>query len=122
MSVKNVFIRVSIFNAVYFLAGAAVIYMIELPLFLLIPLGVVILLWAQYSYKMNIVALNQESVLKMEGKTGTVIETLDPCGIVKIDNEYWKACAGERVAKGKKVKVTKTDGLTLVVGVRDDKG
>jgi membrane-bound ClpP family serine protease len=122
MSVKNVFIRVSIFNVIYFLIGTTVIYVLDLPLYLLVPLGGGILLWARYSYEMNIAALKKESVLKMEGKKGTVVEELAPYGTVKIDNEYWKAYADTPITEGKRVTVTGTEGLTLHVGVENDQG
>ncbi len=113
---KNVFIRVSIFNTVYFLVGAAIIYILGLSPYFLAPLAVVILFWAYYSYKMNIQALEKADELGMEGKRAIVVETIDPYGTVKIGNEYWKAYADTPIVEGTNVKVIRSEGLTLVVG------
>ncbi|MEA1992871.1 MAG: NfeD family protein [Euryarchaeota archaeon] len=119
---KNVFIRVSIFNTIYFLVGAAVFYVLDLSRYLLIPLGLIILLWARYSYKMNVDALRREIALKMEDKEGVAVEEINPYGLVKIGNEYWRAYADSRISEGERVKVIKVEGLTVIVGVASDKG
>jgi len=121
MSMKNVFIRVSVFNIVYFITGAVIIHTFGLNLYLLIPLAIIVLIWARYSYKMNIEALKKESVMKMEDKEGVVIEDLDPYGTVKIGNEYWNAYSEKFIQKGRKIKVIDHDGLTLIVGAENDK-
>lgn len=119
---KNVFIRVSVFNIVYFSIGAVIIYISRLSLYLLVPLAAVILFWARYSYRMNIEALKKEDLLRIEGREGTVIEEINPYGIVKIGNEYWKAYSEKIIPKGKIVKVIRIEGLTLIVGVENDNG
>jgi membrane-bound ClpP family serine protease len=45
-----------------------------------------------------------------------VIEDIDPEGKVKIKDELWAATAGgKKIAAGEKVRIVKTQGLTLVV-------
>ena len=117
---KNVFIRVSVFNIVYFSIGAVIIYISGLSLYLLVPLAAVISFWARYSYRMNIEALKKEDFLRIEGREGAVIEEINPYGIVKIGNEYWKAYSEKIIPKGKIVKVIRIEGLTLIVGVEND--
>jgi len=119
---KNVFIRVSVFNIIYFSIGTVVIYILGLNLYLLAPLATAILFWARYSYKMNIEALKKKDVLRMEGREGVVIEDLSPYGMVKIGNEYWKAYSEKFIPNGKKVKVIRHEGLTLIVGAKNDNG
>lgn len=120
MSVKNVFIRVSVFNILYFFVCVTIIYILELSPYLLIPLTAVIIFWARYSYKMNIEALKKEDILKMEGRRGVVIEDINPYGTVKIGNEYWKAYAEKTIPKGGRVKIIRSEGLTLIVGAEND--
>lgn len=52
----------------------------------------------------------------MTGLTGTVIKDLTPEGLVKINNEIWKARAlNDHVYKGEKVIVENREGLILMV-------
>ena len=49
------------------------------------------------------------------GERAEVVRALDPEGRVKFRGEVWKARAPEHVAAGETVRVTGTEGLTLVV-------
>ncbi len=52
----------------------------------------------------------------MIGKIGEVESSLDPTGIVKVDNEIWKArLEGGEVQAGESVEVLDVEGLTLKV-------
>ncbi|NIS68323.1 MAG: nodulation protein NfeD, partial [Proteobacteria bacterium] len=54
-----------------------------------------------------------------EGMTegeAVVIEDIDPEGKVKFENEIWAATAhGQRLHKGKRVRICGAEGLTLIV-------
>jgi membrane-bound serine protease (ClpP class) len=49
------------------------------------------------------------------GKTGVVYSDLDPQGVVRIENEFWKGEADEPLRKGQIVVVKQVDGLLLRV-------
>ncbi len=49
------------------------------------------------------------------GKSGTAHTDVNPQGIVRIDNELWKAESVKPIKKGEKVRVIKMDGLSLQV-------
>jgi membrane-bound ClpP family serine protease len=52
----------------------------------------------------------------MIGATGIVTQPLNPKGVVKINDEYWKAtCTGGDVDKGEDVEVMGINGLNLEV-------
>ncbi|CAB49572.1 NfeD family protein [Pyrococcus abyssi] len=60
---------------------------------------------------------------EMIGLTGTVVEELNPEGMVKVRGELWRARSkfGEKIEKGERIKVVDIEGLTLIV-VREGKG
>lgn len=50
------------------------------------------------------------------GLEGEVVEPLNPQGVIKIKDEYWKAkSVGENIAVGEEVEILKVDRLTLMV-------
>ena len=50
------------------------------------------------------------------GLTGKVVESLNPKGTVRVNNEYWKArTTDKKIAVGEQVEVVGIDGLTLHV-------
>ncbi len=49
------------------------------------------------------------------GKTGEVVEDIDPLGLIFVRGEYWKASSSEPLEKGEKVKVIGSKGLELRV-------
>ncbi|AEC51014.1 nfeD protein [Pyrococcus sp. NA2] len=54
---------------------------------------------------------------EMIGLVGTVVEDLNPEGMIKVRGELWKARSkyGRKIEKGEKVRVVDMDGLTLIV-------
>ncbi len=59
-----------------------------------------------------------KTIDQMVGKTGIVIAKIEPNtlkGKVRIDNDIWSATAEEEIEVGRKVKVTKGEGVHLVV-------
>nr|3WWV_A Chain A, Stomatin operon partner protein [Pyrococcus horikoshii OT3] len=59
---------------------------------------------------------------EMIGLIGTVVEELNPEGMIKVRGELWKARSkfNGKIEKGEKVRVVDMDGLTLIV-VRERK-
>ncbi|MBN1276647.1 MAG: nodulation protein NfeD, partial [Deltaproteobacteria bacterium] len=49
------------------------------------------------------------------GEVGTVVDALDPEGLIFVHGEYWKASASERIDPGEKVEVVGIKGLDLKV-------
>ena len=50
------------------------------------------------------------------GLEGAVVEPLNPAGVIKIKDEYWKAkSVGENIAVGEEVEIVEIKGLTLMV-------
>lgn len=54
---------------------------------------------------------------KLIGKTGTVVRSVTPdtAGMIRVDDEDWRASADEVVYEKEKVKVVAVEGVTLVV-------
>jgi len=70
-------------------------------------------------HKAVIPSLHRKQVTGAEGLIGLegeVIEPLTPVGVIKINDEYWKAkSVGENVAAGGEVEILGMNGLTLMV-------
>lgn len=51
------------------------------------------------------------------GKKGVVTKLISPNqpGLVKVDNELWRAASGEEIAEGVEVEVQKIEGVTVTV-------
>lgn len=90
-------------------------HFIEVPLWLIIPVGVVLVGWAVVS----IVVIRKNPQLGFEnmvGATGVTVGALSPKGTVRIGHELWAARAdGEHIAAGIAVRVVGQSGLLLMV-------
>jgi membrane protein implicated in regulation of membrane protease activity len=84
-------------------------------------LGILMFLLFGYSvftYRMGRRALLRKSPLYPEaivGCEGVVATPLDPTGYVKVKGELWKATSTSDIEIGGKIRVTKIDGIRLVV-------
>lgn len=84
-------------------------------------LGILMFLLFGYSvftYRMGRRALLRKSPLYPEaivGCEGVVATPLDPTGYVKVKGELWKATSTSDLEIGEKIRVTKIDGIRLVV-------
>jgi membrane-bound serine protease (ClpP class) len=58
---------------------------------------------------------------EMIGSVGTVIDWSENAGNVRVHGELWRARAEGPVAPGHQIKVTKMDGLTLIVEPEADR-
>lgn len=76
-------------------------------------------------HKLVIPVLHRKRINGVEGMVGlqaTVVEPLNPVGLIKAGGEYWKArSTGGYVAIGNKVEITGFEGLTLKVRVNNTK-
>ena len=96
---------------------------IEIPL----PIAVVAALFfgglVFVIHKAVIPTLHKKKVTGAEGLIGLegeVIEPLTPVGVVRIEDEYWKAkSVGENIAVGEEVEILGMSGLTLTVRLKE---
>lgn len=56
-----------------------------------------------------------EQLVGSEGQMMEPVESAGAKGMVLIHGELWRACAGEAIPKGTRVRVSRVDGLTLTV-------
>jgi membrane-bound serine protease (ClpP class) len=61
---------------------------------------------------------------EMIGAVGSVVEDLDPEGLIKVRGELWKAVSkdGSLIKVGERVRVVEMDGLTLIVEKAEEGG
>ena len=74
--------------------------------------------YSVFTYRMGRRALLRKSPLYPEaivGCEGVVATPLDPTGYVKVKGELWKATSTSDLEIGEKIRVTKIDGIRLVV-------
>jgi len=85
-------------------------------LLLLLSVGVIMFLiaWRIYVVYQRNAYVGPESLL---GKTGIVVEDLDPEGMIEVEGELWKArvVGSARVLRGTRVRIIDYNGLTLIV-------
>jgi len=85
-----------------------------LLLLLLITLFILIIVWRIYVVYQKDAYVGPEALI---GKTGVVVEDLDPEGMVEVEGELWKAQARGQgfVPRGTRVRIIDYIGLTLIV-------
>ncbi len=98
---------------------------LALPLFLFLPFRtafpayLTVVIATGFVYFKIIAAIKAKVRTGLEGMTegeAVVIEDIDPEGKVKFENEIWAATAhGQRLRKGKRVRICGAEGLTLIV-------
>jgi membrane-bound ClpP family serine protease len=96
---------------------------VDIPLYLLIIIGLVAGTFVFFIHRAIVPSLRRGKVSGREGMigcTGEVIEDLKPQGVVKVNDEYWKArsLSGD-VAAGEEVEVVNINGLRLEVSRRE---
>ena len=91
----------------------------EISLPLAIFMGLVFVALSFITYKLLLPAYRRKKTTGVEGMVGLrgmVVECLEPEGLIKIKNEYWKAKAIEgNIPAGETVEVIEADGLLLKV-------
>lgn len=89
-----------------------------------ITLGITTLLGVLYLWlgrttikKKIIVATKHTNIDKLIGKKGVVIRTITPdtAGLIRVEDEDWRASSGEVVYEKEKVEVLSIEGVTLIV-------
>lgn len=121
MSKREIAIRITVFSSLYLLCGIVVAS--YFGMWLLIPLLVVIGVWAAYVYRMNVRVLGRPVVsMGVEGLEGSALTDIGEEGKVKVRGEIWNARSAHRVSikKGEKVRVVAKEETVLEVErVRD---
>lgn len=92
---------------------------IEVPLLITIPVALLLGAIIFVTHKAVIPTFHKKKITGSEGMVGlkgTVIEPLTPVGVVRVEDEYWKAkSVGGNIAAGEEVEILGLDGLTLMV-------
>jgi membrane-bound ClpP family serine protease len=99
------------------------VFDVDVPLYLLIIIGLVAGTFVFLVHRAIVPSLLRRKVSGREGMVGLtaeVIEELNPLGVVKVKDEYWKArsLSGD-VAAGEEVEIIKIEGLRLEVSLRE---
>jgi membrane-bound serine protease (ClpP class) len=69
----------------------------------------------------GIIRLRKSKVIhgnfEFDGKTGTVVDTLDPKGLVKVQGEIWSGTSslGDTIETGERIVVIKREGINVIV-------
>ena len=90
-----------------------------LTLILTSLLSLFYILYGRSRVKQKIISLTHKTNIdKLIGSTGKVIKTIFPHdpGLVKLDDEVWRAEADSELLEGRKIIVTGVEGVTLRVG------
>jgi inner membrane protein len=76
-----------------------------------------IALGRRYIHRLTAVQKYQTNVDAIIGRTGVVLKPIEKNvdGIVKVDNEEWKARAGVNINPGEQITVLEIKGVTLIV-------
>jgi membrane protein implicated in regulation of membrane protease activity len=97
---------------------------IDMPLWAVIVLAIIVLVFSGYTYTTGRRALNKKllnEIGSMIGSTGTVSVVDESGGYVKIGGELWKAISESRLNTGEEVVVVNVEGLYLIVESKRDK-
>lgn len=81
-------------------------------------LSVIYILYGRTSIKKKIIVLTHKTNIdKLPGKTGTVVRSITPdtAGMVRIDDEDWRATSHETLFEKDKVVIDSLEGVTLLV-------
>jgi membrane-bound serine protease (ClpP class) len=96
---------------------------VDIPLYLLIIIGLVAGTFVFFIHRAIVPSLRRGEVSGREGMigcTGEVIEDLNPQGVVRVNDEYWKArsLSGD-ITVGEEVEIISIEGLRLEVSRRE---
>jgi membrane-bound ClpP family serine protease len=92
---------------------------VDIPLYLLIIIGLAVGTFVFFTHRAIVPNLRRRKLSGREGMVGLtaeVVEELNPLGVVKVNDEYWKArsLSGD-VAAGEEVEIISIEGLRLEV-------
>jgi len=96
---------------------------IRIPLWVTVVIALLLGGFAFMVHKVIIPSFHKKPVTGSEGMIGlegTVIESLTPFGIIRIEGEYWKAkSVDENIAVGGEVEILRLNKLTLEVKCKE---
>ncbi len=96
---------------------------IRIPLWVTIVIALLLGGFAFIVHKVIIPSFHKKPVTGSEGMIGlegTVIESLTPFGVIRIEGEYWKAkSVDENIAVGEEVEILRLNRLTLEVKCKE---
>jgi len=96
---------------------------IRIPLWVAVVIALLLGGFAFMVHKVIIPSFHKKPVTGSEGMIGlegTVIESLTPFGIIRIEGEYWKAkSVDENIAVGGEVEILRLNKLTLEVKCKE---
>ncbi len=99
------------------------VFNIRIPLWVTIVIALLLGGFAFVVHKVIIPSFHKKPVTGSEGMIGlegTVIESLTPFGVIRIEGEYWKAkSVGESIAVGGEVEILRLNKLTLEVKCKE---
>ncbi len=96
---------------------------IRIPLWVTVVIALLLGGFAFMVHKVIIPSFHKKPVTGSEGMLGlegTVIESLTPFGVIRIEGEYWKAkSVDENIAVGEEVEILRLNKLTLEVKCKE---
>ena len=96
---------------------------IRIPLWVTVVIALLLGGFAFIVHKVIIPSFHKKPVTGSEGMIGlegTVIESLTPFGVIRIEGEYWKAkSVDENIAVGGEVEILRLNRLTLEVKCKE---
>ena len=96
---------------------------IRIPLWVTVVIALLLGGFAFMVHKVIIPSFHKKPVTGSEGMIGlegTVIESLTPFGVIRIEGEYWKAkSVDENIAVGEEVEILRLNRLTLEVKCKE---
>ena len=99
------------------------VFNISIPLWVTIVIALLLGGFAFMIHKVIIPSFHKKRVTGSEGMIGlegTVIESLTPFGLIRIEGEYWKAkSVDENIAVGEEVEILRLNRLTLEVKCKE---
>ena len=123
---SEIVFRVVVFSVVYIVVAVVVLtyvasaYNIELK-WLLLPVILLIIVWGGYVYRMNVRVLGMPvKSLGLEGLEGKTLTDIYETGKIKVKGEIWNARSTHPIEKGKKVRITKREGMVVEVEPVED--
>lgn len=99
------------------------VFNIRIPLWVTVVIALLLGGFAFMIHKVIIPSFHKKPVTGSEGMLGlegTVIESLTPFGVIRIEGEYWKAkSVDENIAVGGEVEILRLNKLTLEVKCKE---
>ncbi|HEY1409249.1 MAG TPA: NfeD family protein [Promineifilum sp.] len=108
-------------GSILIISGFAGVLFGSTPLALVLTVGLSVLYIAvgrkQIKQRISVVTTTKTNIDKLLGATGTVERPINPnsAGIVRVDDEHWRASAEEVLYEGDPVVIESIEGVTVLV-------